>query len=76
MEEQNQDKEIADDFEVYDENVTFDNSTSISQTIERFIAYAENRGILFELSSVRSLFSSLASSHLSHLQRLLSSLLK
>ena len=62
MEEQNQDKEIADDFEVYDENVTFDNSTSISQTIERFIAYAENRGILFELSSVRSLFSSLASS--------------
>ena len=64
MEELAMSSEGADEFQDYEETVKFDNNQSLSQVCDRFMTYAENRGLILELSSVRSVLSNLGSTHI------------
>ena len=64
LEEIAEQSEGANEFESYEETVTFDNTQSLSQVCDRFMAYSENRGLILELSSVRSIFANLGSTHI------------
>ena len=62
MEEQ--EHEDLEEFGDEDENVVYDNESSIHAICDRLMSYSKKRGIIIELSSCRQLISSLLSSHI------------